>query len=296
MKKLNNPKIMFIIAMVFWGTIGLFVRNIPLTSGEIALYRAVLAVVLISAYLIYSKEKIDIKKAKKDIILLLISGMAMGFNWVLLFEAYKYTTVSVATLSYYFSPVIVMIVCPILFHEKLTVKQIICFVMSTIGIVLITGTGDLSSSNTHLIGVLFGLGAATLYATEVIINKFIKNVDGINRTFLQFIASVIVLIPYVLFNGDNNLEKLDTKGWVLLLIVGFVHSGICYLLYFISLKELPGQKVAILSYIDPLVAVLVSVLILRETISSVQALGGVLILGFILVNENVIRVGWRDLN
>ena len=285
MKKILSARTMLIISMTVFGTIGLFVRNIDLPSGEIALYRAVLATILIGVFLIITKQKIPFSKIKKEMPLLILSGVAMGFNWILLFEAYKYTTVSVATLSYYFAPVIVTIACPILFKEKMGIKQWLCFVMSTLGIVLITGIGDLSQGSSHIKGILFGLGAATLYATVILLNKFIKNVDGIHRTFLQFLAAIAVLVPYVLFTDGVNIHKLDSKGWIFLLIVGLVHTGITYCLYFSSLKELPGQKAAILSYIDPLVAVLVSVVVLKETMTVMQIIGGLLILGFTLWNE-----------
>ena len=171
MKKLLNPRLLLILSMTIFGTIGLFVRNIPVSSGELALYRAILAVILIGIALLITKQKINFSSIKKELPLLFISGAALGINWILLFEAYKHTTVSVATLSYYFAPVIVTIICPILFKEKLTIKQIICFVMSTLGIVLITGIGNTSGS---LVGILFGLGAACFYATVVLLNKFIK--------------------------------------------------------------------------------------------------------------------------
>lgn len=285
MKKSLSSRTMLIISMTVFGTIGLFVRNIPLPSGEIALYRAVLAAILIGLFLLATKQKIPFGKIKKEIPLLILSGVAMGFNWILLFEAYKYTTVSVATLSYYFAPVIVTVACPVLFKEKMNAKQWICFVMSTLGIVLITGIGDLSQGSSHIKGILFGLGAASLYATVILVNKFIKNVDGIHRTFLQFIAAIIVLVPYVMLTDGVNLSALDVKGWVFLLVVGLIHTGVTYCLYFSSLKELPGQKAAILSYIDPLVAVLVSVVILHEEMTAMQIVGGVLILGFTLWNE-----------
>jgi len=208
----------------------------------------------------------------------------MGINWILLFEAYKYTTVSAATLSYYFAPVIVTVVCPILFKEKLTKKQILCFVMSTVGLVMITGIGDMGGSR-GMIGILFGLGAACFYATVILLNKFIKNVEGIHRTFLQFLSAIVVLIPYVMLTSGVTLGNLDGFGWFNLLIVGLVHTGVTYCLYFSSLKELPGQKAAILSYIDPLVAVLISVTILNETMTMSQVFGGILILGFTLWNE-----------
>lgn len=285
MKKVLSARTMLIVSMTIFGTIGLFVRNIPLPSSEIALYRAVLAAILIGAFLLVTKQKIPFVKIKKEIPLLVLSGVAMGFNWILLFEAYKYTTVSVATLSYYFAPVIVTVACPILFKEKMGAKQIICFVMSTLGIVLITGVGDLSQGSSHIKGILFGLGAATLYATVILLNKFTKTVDGIHRTFMQFLSAIAVLVPYVLLTDGVNIGTLNGRGWVFLLVIGLVHTGITYCLYFSSLKEMSGQKVAILSYIDPLVAVLISVVVLKEPLTPLQALGGLMILGFTLWNE-----------
>ena len=285
MKKVLSARTMLIVSMSIFGTIGLFVRNIPLPSSEIALYRAVLAAILIGAFLLVTKQKIPFAKIKKEIPLLVLSGVAMGFNWILLFEAYKYTTVSVATLSYYFAPVIVTVACPVLFKEKMGAKQIICFVMSTLGIVLITGIGDSSQGSSHIKGILFGLGAATLYATVILLNKFTKTVDGIHRTFMQFLSAIAVLVPYVLFTDGVNIGTLNGRGWAFLLVIGLVHTGITYCLYFSSLKEMSGQKVAILSYIDPLVAVLISVVVLKEPLTLLQAVGGLMILGFTLWNE-----------
>lgn len=275
--------------MAIFGTIAPFVRNIPVSSGELALYRAVLAAVMIGLFLLVTKQKISFANMKKEVPLLLASGIALGVNWILLFQAYRYTTVSMATLSYYFAPVIVTVTCPILFREKMTGKQILCFVMSTTGLVMITGLG--ASGGRDLIGILFGLGAAVFYAGVVLLNKFIQNVDGIHRTFLQFLAAAVVLTPYVMLTDGVTLGSLDMAGWGNLLIVGIVHTGVTYCLYFSSLKDLPGQKAAILSYIDPLVAVLVSVLFLGEGLTLWQAIGGGLILGFTLWNEVSPKVG-----
>lgn len=284
MQKFFDPRLMLVASMTIFGTLGLFVRNISVSSGELALYRAVLAALLLTGFFVLSKQHIPLSKVKKEIPLLLASGVAMGINWILLFQAYKYTTVSAATLSYYFAPVIVTVVCPFLFREKLTVKQIICFIMSTVGLVLIIGIGDVHGDS-NIIGILFGLGAAVFYATVILLNKFIKKVEGIHRTFLQFIAAIITLTPYVLCTSGITLGSLNNIGWVNLLIVGLVHTGITYCMYFSSLKELPGQKVAILSYIDPLVAVLISVTVLGEIMTMPQVIGGMLILGFTLWNE-----------
>ena len=284
MKKENRARLMLIGAMSIFGTLAPFVRRIPVSSGALALYRAVLAALLIGAFLLVTRQPIPFGKIRKEVPLLLLSGVAMGINWILLFEAYKYTTVSAATLSYYFAPVIVTAVSPLLFREKLTGRQVLCFVMSTVGIVLLTGVGDLSGGR-DLIGIGFGLGAAAFYAAVILLNKFIRQVDGIHRTFLQFLSAIVTLLPYVLLTGGAGLGAMDAAGWGCLLTVGLVHTGVTYCLYFSALKELPGQKAAILSYIDPLVAVLISVAVLRETVTVWQAVGGVLILGFTLLNE-----------
>ena len=275
---------MLIASMAIFGTLGPFVRNIPVSSGELALYRACLAVVMLAAFLILTGRKLPFASIGKELPVLLFSGAAMGINWILLFEAYKYTTVSIATLSYYFAPVIVTVVSPLLFRERLSAKQIVCFVMSTIGLVMITGIGNAGGSR-DMVGILLGLGAASFYAAVILLNKVIKNVEGIHRTFLQFLAAIVVLLPYVLLTGGVTLGNLNAAGWGNLLIVGLVHTGLTYCMYFTALKELPGQKAAILSYIDPLVAVLISVTVLGEAMTLTQGIGGALILGFTLLNE-----------
>ena len=282
---MKKARLMIVASMAAFGTLAPFVRSISVTSGELALYRAILASLLIGTYLLLTKQPIAFDKIKKELPLLLFSGAAMGLNWILLFEAYQYTTVSVATLSYYFAPVIVTVLCPILFKEKLTGKQIICFLMSTLGIVLITGLGDLSGGSSHMLGILHALGAAVLYATVVLLNKFIQNVGGIHRTLLQFLAAVCVLIPYVAATSGCTLGTMNGLGWVCLLVVGLVHTGVAYCMYFTALKNVPGQEAAILSYVDPLVAVLISVTLLHESMTVMQMIGGLLILGFTLWNE-----------
>lgn len=284
MKKQKQAKIMLSLSMIIFGTLGLFTRNIAVGSGELALYRAILASLLITGYFCITRQRIDFKAIKKELLLLLFSGIAMGINWILLFEAYKYTTISIATLSYYFAPVIVTMVCPFLFRERIGKNQLLCFVFSTLGLVLLIGFEGMSGGN-HLVGVLLGLSAAVFYATVILINKFIKKVEGIQRTFLQFLAAIVVLLPYVLSTGEMSLDVLDAKGWICLLAVGLIHTGITYCLYFSALKELRGQEIAILSYLDPLVAVAISVVILGEHMTIWQILGGILILGCTLWNE-----------
>ena len=270
--------------MAVFGTIALFVREIALPSAEIALFRAVLAMLLLGGYLIVKRINPAKGIRRRDLLLLLLSGAAMGFNWILLFEAYRHTTVSLSTLCYYFAPVLLTLLSPLLFKERMRPKAIVCFVFSTLGVVLIVGVSTSGGGN-HLLGVLCGLGAALFYATVMLLNKSIRSVSGLSRTFLQFVAAVAVLTPYVALTGGFHLTALNGRGWIFLLIVGLMHTGLTYCLYFSSLWRLSGQQAALLSYIDPLVAVLLSVTLLGEPITPLQIVGGALILGFSFLNE-----------
>lgn len=285
MKTTNHARLSLIVSMVIWGTLAPFVRNISVSSSELALYRAILAAAMIGIYLLVKKQKISLKSLGAELYYLLLSGIAMGFNWILLFEAYKYTTVAISTLSYYFAPVLVTIASPFLFKEKITKKQVLCFAMATLGLALVVGITNLGGGGNDAMGIAFGLGAAVLYATVILLNKYIKGVSGIHRTFLQFLAAIGVLVPYVALTGGVNLDKLVPSGWICLLVVGLVHTGITYCLYFSSVKDIPGQEAAILSYVDPLVAVIIGIVILKEPLSWQQLLGGAMILGFTLWNE-----------
>ncbi len=278
-------RIMLVGSMTIFGTIGLLVRYVPLSSGELALYRAVMAVLLISAYLLIRRQKPNIPKIKKALPLLILSGAAMGFNWIFLFESYKHTSVSVATVSYYFAPVLVTVISPILFKEKMTLRSWLCFAISTVGIAMITLTGDLTAGSNHLIGVGFGLAAACLYATVILLNKYTGELDGIERTLIQFIAAAVVMLPYVMLTSGFNLSHLLLPELSALLVLGVVHTGITYCMYFSSLSSLAGREVAILSYVDPLVAVLCSSFILKEELTLPQIIGAALVLGFTLIGE-----------
>lgn len=284
-----KSKLYMILSMTIFGTIGIFRRLIPLSSGELSLYRAVLAAVLILGYFLIKREKLDWTAIKKSLLLLVISGVAMGFNWIFLFEAYNYTSVSVATMSYYFAPILVTMLSPLLFKEKLTLKNALCFVFATVGLVLVVFAQPENFSKTDLLGIAFGLCAAVLYASVILLNKAIKDLSGIVRTFLQFLSAIIVLLSYVLITSGINLSVLNKEEIFFLCLVGFVHTGVTYCLYFSSLHKLSGSTCAILSYIDPLVAVICSVVLLKEPLSIFQAIGGVMILGFTLLSEIEIK-------
>jgi RarD protein len=281
---MNQSKVYLITAMLIFGSIGLFVRGIELSSVQIAMVRGIIGSLFILAVSLVTKQKISWKAIRPNLILLICSGVAIGLNWILLFEAYRYTTISNATLSYYFAPVFVMFLSPFLLKEKLTLKKIIGIGCAVAGMFLIVGIESGPGKN-HLLGITYGLMAAGLYATDILINKFIKNLPGLETTIVQLLAASLVLLPYVIITGQLQFAQIDSKSLVLLLIVSVIHTGIAYILYFSAIKNLKGQTIAVLCYIDPISAIIMSNIFLGEQLTFIQVLGGILILGATFFNE-----------
>ncbi|MGN1163661.1 MAG: DMT family transporter [Candidatus Ornithospirochaeta sp.] len=288
MKQKFPPKATFAISMAIFGTIGVLTRLIPLSSSEIALYRAILASAVLTLVLALKKKKPRGLNGR-NLFLLFFSGAAMGFNWIFLFEAYNYTSITAATLSYYFAPTLVILASPIILGEKLTKGKVLCFILSTLGLVLVIAGGGSGSGSNNTKGVLMGLAAAVLYATVIITNKKICGMDGIERTLMQFLAAIIVLTPYVASTSGFNFLSLEISRTIPLLILGIIHTGITYAMYFSSLVNLKGSEISILSYIDPLTAMLISAFILSEPTTFLQIIGGALILGGTLIGERISR-------
>lgn len=280
-----RARLAMIVSASVFGTLGPFVRRIEVASAELALYRAVLAAVFLLLFFLVRRKRLRLREIRKSLWLLLLSGAAMGFNSMLLFESYKYTSISLATLSYYLAPVIVTALCPLLFHEKMTRTQVLCFLMSTLGVALIIGSGGLQGGGSDLRGIVCAVGAAVFYAAVILLNKYIHGVTGLECTFVQLLAAVVVLAPYVGLTSGFHPEVLSATGWVNLLIVGFVHTGLTYCMYFAAIRMLPGQESSLLSYLDPIVSVLISVLLLGEPLAPIQIAGMVLFLGFAIANE-----------
>ncbi len=204
----------------------------------------------------------------------------MGFNWILLFESYRYTSVAVATLCYYLAPIFVIIASPFLLREKLSGKKVACVAAALAGVALVSGIVENGMPGPgEARGILLALGAAVLYATVVLINKRISGISAYDRTTVQLFSAAVVLTPYVLLTGQTQDLRPGILGVALLLFLGLVHTGVCYAMYFGSLEKLSAQTVAVFSYIDPVVAVLLSALLLKEPLTPFGIAGAVLILG-----------------
>ena len=272
--------------MVIFGTIGLFVKNIPLAASLISLCRAIIGFVFLACVMLLGKKKVSLSAIRRNLPILLVSGLFIGFNWILLFESYRYTSVAVSTLCYYMAPIIVIVLSPLVLKERLTVKKIFCVLAALVGMLFISGVlrEDMTSGD-HLQGILLGLGAAVLYATIMLLNQKLVGINAYERTAFQLGMAGLVLIPYCLLTCDLSAISLDTEPLILLLIVGVFHTGFTYYLYFGSMEHLSGQTVAMISYLDPIIAVLLSVFILKEQMHPLDIPGALLILGAAIVSE-----------
>ena len=283
----RGPVLMMVSSMLIFGTIGVFRRYIPVSSAFLACSRGLLGglCILLFARLKRKTKENAVPVPRRTLLLLIVSGGLIGVNWMLLFEAYNYTSVSVATLCYYMQPVIVTLLSPLFFRERLTAGKAACAAAAIAGMVLVSGVFEGGARPGSLRGVLLGLGAAMLYASVVIINKKIPGIDAYRKTTVQLLSAGFVMIPYLLLTGGFDCGSLTPVRGFLLLVVGIVHTGVAYVLYFGCMDGLQVQTVAILSYIDPVSALLFSALLLREPLSLLNVVGAVLIIGSAVVSE-----------
>lgn len=280
----GKAKLSLLSAMLIFGTIGLFVRYIPLPSSLIALSRGCIGTLFILLFLAVKRMPVSWPAVRQNIIYLILCGIFIGFNWIFLFEAYRYTSVAIATLCYYMAPIIVILASPIVLHERLTLRKICCVACALLGMVLVSGVGQ-QTETADFTGLFFGLGAAVLYASIIILNKKLSPIAAYDKTLMQLGIASLVLLPYVLATEDVASVVLPPLGLVLLLILGIIHTGFAYTLYFGSLSFLRGQTIALFSYLDPIFAIFLSAVVLHEPLTGPGLLGAVLVLGSTCFSE-----------
>ena len=282
-----NSYLMLISAMLLYGTIGVFRRYIPLSSGMLAFSRGLLgSLFLWGLVCLRGRGKTERIGRRSLLLLLALTGALIGANWMLLFEAYNHTTVATATMCYYMQPTLVILLSPLVLRERLTARRLACAGAAVAGMAFVSGVADGGGIGARdLSGVAFGLGAAALYATVILLNKKLQVEDVYRKTAVQLTAATVALAPYVLLTEDFAAIRLDARAAVLVLIVGIVHTGVAYAMYFGSMKRLRAQTIALLSYIDPVFALLLSAAVLHEPITPLGLLGAALIIGSALVSE-----------
>ena len=275
-----------IFSVSVFGTIGIFVRWIGLPSSVTALVRGAVGAAFLLLLARFRHAPIDRAALRRRWQLLLLSAAMMSFNWITLFEAYRYTTVATATLCYYMAPIFVTLISPVLLKERLTARKLLCEFLALAGMVFVSGVPQSGLPGpSEAKGILLALCSAALYAGVILINKYLAGVPAYDRTLLQLACAAAVMIPYILLTEDLSAMSVTPLGAVLLLIVAVFHTGWCYALYFGSMTVLSAQTVALFSYIDPIVAILLSALLLREPLGWSGILGAALVLGSTLVSE-----------
>ncbi len=273
---MSKGKLMNLSAMAIFGTIGIFVRHIALPSSLIALVRAAVGLLFLILVLTMKRQRPDFSAIRWNLPMLVLSGIFLGGNWIALFESYRYTTIAQATMGYYMAPVIVMLLSPLLLKERLRIRHLLCLTTAVFGMVLVSGP---VGTGTSLTGLGLALLAATLYAGVILTNRKLSGLSSFDTTLIQLGVAAIVLAPYVLLTEDVSVLSPAPAELALLAVVGVVHTGLAYTLYFGSIPMLPARTVALYGYLDPVIAVLLSALMLGEPLGLSGILGVVLVLG-----------------
>ncbi|MBQ3119085.1 MAG: EamA family transporter [Clostridia bacterium] len=271
-----------ILAMAIFGSIGIFVSYISLPASIIASVRAIIGTAFLGIILGFYKDRSGFSSFKKNAVAIILSGAALGLNWVFLFEAYKYTTIPVATVCYYMAPVFVLILSPLILRERLTVLNIACTLGALAGAILISGV--LGTETVHKTGIMYALLAALLYCAVIILNKKINGISSLDTAFYQMAIASVVTVAYTIFTVDMSSVIITEKSAWMLLVLGIVHTGIAYALTFSAAKCMTAQGWGILSYIDPATAIVLAIVVLKQPYGPVEILGTAMIFGFALIN------------
>lgn len=276
----------FALSMFIMGTVGIFRRWIELPSGVILLFRGVLGAAFIAIFYRARGRHPDLAAIRKDFRMLLLLGALMGCGWVMLFEAYRMIRVGVASLCFYMAPTMVILLSPLILHVRLTLRDLISCLIALAGIVLASGvlTDGIPSKDMSL-GILFGLLSAATYALNTLLNKRI-NTPAAERTIVQLITASCVMLPYEAVTGEYHGAVFTGRAVALLLIVGIVHTGVDYVLYFSSMVNISAQTVALYSYIDPVTSILLSAILLGELPTWGVIAGAALILAAARISRN----------
>lgn len=283
MKNRTIAYIMVILSMLIWGTLALFVKNIGYSSAEIVLARIIFGLIFLIAAYIFSKKKSPKENIRKSLPRLLVSGACMGFNWMCLFESYRWVDVSIATLCYYMAPVFVVLGSLAFFRQKLNLMRAVGIIAALAGMLITTGA--VMGGVDPMKGVLFALASAVLYASVTLFVKSVQNITSLEVTICQLLGAFVVILPYVLLTHQGPWRAPAMIELGSMATLGLVHTGIALFLYFSAVQVLPVQSSALLSYIDPLSALAFAAVFLGESMSPMQWVGAALILGGALFGE-----------
>ncbi len=277
---MNRMKLALV--MLIWGSLGVFTRFIPLSALNLAYLRAFIALPVLFAAM---KMKKAAKAEWRLLIPYVISGVLLGFGWLTLFYGFKHTSISSAVIIYNMSPVYVMILAPLVLKERISKIHIAVILFSILGLFLIVGHNV--SEGYGYMGMALSAVSGMLYATIVLINRKVKaRVDNQTATFVQILAAMVVLLPFVLMDGSIfTIVQMDTMAVICTILLGVLHTGVAYTLYFSVYTHMKSVEIVSYSFLEPLFGILFSVIFVGETLTFPQIVGGVLILGSTYIGE-----------
>lgn len=276
-----------ILAMAIFGSIGIFVHEITLPPAVIACIRAITGTAFLGIILGFYKQRSNLSSFRKNAVPIILSGIALSFNWIFLFEAYQRTSIAIATLCYNLAPVFVLFLSPIFLREKLTLTTVACTLGSLAGAVLISGV--LVGETANLTGVVYAVLAAVFYCAVMILNKKITGISSLDNSFYQMAVASVVTVVYSVATVDMSAVTYGgNTGWMLL-ILGIVHTAIAYALVFSASKRMTAQAWGVLSYLEPATAIVLAYALLKQPFTPMDMLGTVMIFGFAIINVFVRR-------
>lgn len=278
----NRDALKYLAAVILFGSNGVVASHIAMSSYDIVFTRTLIGALFLSAVFIASRAKPSFRSHKRHFTFLLASGVAMGTSWLFLFEAYRQVGVSVATLAYYCGPVIVMVLAPVVFKERLAASSVIGFVTVLVGMLCVDGRALVQGQVS--LGLVFGVLSAVAYAAMVILNKKAGSITGLENPMWQLIAAFVTVAAFVGVKQGFAVH-VPAGSWVPVLVLGLLNTGVGCYLYFSSIGSMRAQSVAILGYLEPLSALLFAAAFLGEALNPLQAIGAVLILGGAVFGE-----------
>ena len=285
MNQQTAARLKLIVVMLLFGTIGIFVRTISMPSSIIALVRGIIGSIFLLLVVFARRTGIDMSAVKRNWWKLLLSGGCIGVNWILLFEAYRFTTVATATLCYYLQPVIVVLGSALVLKEKLSIRKLLCVLVAILGMIPVSGVLESIPTAGEVTGILLATGAALLYGINILTNKTMQGLSPFDMTIFCMITATLTLLPYTLLTEDWSAIVWEPQSLLLLLVVGIIHTGVAYALYYSALEKMKAHEVAIYGYIDPICAILLSALLLSEPLPVGIVIGAVMILGATYISE-----------
>ena len=278
--------ILIIIAGLFWGSMGIFVRHLNdlgFSSIQVACLRLTTAGILFALILLI-KDRKGFKIKVRDIPLFLALGLvSILFFTCCYFTAIRLMTMSTAAILLYTSPIWVMILAIIFLKEKITARKVIALILAFSGCVLVSGFGG----KVTVVGILVGLGSGLGYGLYSIFGTFaLKKYSPYTVTCYTFIiaglGSIIVSNPPELFAKISAVEnKPALIGFVLLTSV--VTAVIPFLLYTLGLNMTTAGKAAVLATVEPAAATLFGFFVMGETVGPVAVAGIALVFSAIII-------------